>query len=342
MAISQAHRHVLVVGGAGYIGSVLCHTLLAQGYRVRVLDALIYDNSAALDNLTGQAGFSFCHGDMRRGSDVAKAMDGVSDVVLLAALVGDPICRHYPELAFQINQSGTLQFVDRLNDYNVGRFIFMSTCSNYGLRDSNVEATEESELNPRSLYAETKVHVEQRLLGQARDFSVTVLRSATAYGISPRMRFDLTVNEFTRELVLGNELLVYDADAWRPYCHVEDIAEAVARVLAVPVSKVNGQVFNVGRVGENFTKRILTELLCDLIPASTIKYRPGVVDPRDYRVSFEKIRDRLAYAPRHSVKSFLPDLIGMLRNGEYVDISDRLNFYGNYSIVGSSLEPQVS
>lgn len=333
MTVPNSDRHVLVVGGAGYIGSVLTRMLLDRGCRVRVLDALLYDNLSALDAVEGRAGFSFVHGDLCRAADVDIAMRGVTDVVLLAALVGDPVCRRHPDLARRINETGTLEFINRLPDRQLDRFLLMSTCSNYGLRESDAEATEASPLSPQSLYAETKVGVERYLLDHSReyDFCMTILRAATVYGISPRMRFDLTVNEFTRELVLKRQLVVYDADTWRPYCHIEDIAGALTLVLEADRGVVDDQVFNVGANGENYTKRMIVDLLCSHIPDAKVRYQAGSVDPRNYRVSFRKIAKCLNFSPEFTIAACLPHLIRAIRDGLYDDAESRPRFYRNAS-----------
>jgi len=327
----QTNRHVLVIGGAGYIGSVLAGRLLDLGCRVRVLDALLYDNADAVSHLLARPGFSFVHGDFCQEPDLRPAMEGVTDVVLLAALVGDPVCRKYPDLARRINETGTLDLIDRLDQFGIRRFIFTSTCSNYGLQRGDAQATEESELNPQSLYAETKVRVERRLLQSPTDFDycVTVLRAATAYGFSPRMRFDLTVNEFTRELALGSELLVYDADTWRPYCHVEDICTAITLVLDAEASQVRGQVFNVGTSTENYTKRMIVDLFCAMLPGARALYQTGSVDPRNYRVSFEKIATQLGFQASQTVAQFARELIAAVHSGRFLDVEVNSGFHAN-------------
>ena len=324
-------KHVLVIGGAGYIGSVLAGRLLEQGYRVRVLDALMYDNAVAVGHLLARPGFSFVHGDFCQKSDLTSAMEGVTDVVLLAALVGDPVCRKYPDLTRRINETGTLDLIDQLDQFGIQRFIFMSTCSNYGLQRSDTLATEESELNPQSLYAETKVRVERQLLQapQAFDFCVTVLRAATAYGLSPRMRFDLTINEFARELALGHELLVYDADTWRPYCHVEDICTAIQLVLEAGAAQVHGQVFNVGDNAENHTKRMIVDLISVTLPGAKIRYQTGSVDPRNYRVSFDKIVANLGFHCGHTVARSAQVLIAAVQSGGFHDVEINPGFHAN-------------
>ena len=252
---------MLVVGGAGYVGNALVRRLLGAGYRVRVLDGLLFDHGTALAGLLDDEAFSFQRGDLRDEGDLDRALEGITDVVLLAALVGDPICKKYPDLARGVNDEGSKQMFDRLLGSGIDRFVFTSTCSNYGLRESEEPATEESDLAPLSLYAETKVEFEQFVLSREADWDLcpTLLRIATAYGLSQRMRFDLTISEFTRTLAIGEELVVYDADTWRPYCHVADISRAIITVLEAPAEPSRGEVFNVGHSDENYTKRMVVD-----------------------------------------------------------------------------------
>ena len=334
MKSSINDRHVLVVGGAGYVGNVLVRELLAAGYQVRVLDRLLFDHGSALAGLYEQPGFSFVRGDLRDRDLVAVAMRGVTDVVMLAALVGDPISRKYPELARGIGEQGTMDFFDGLKD--IKNFVFTSTCSNYGLRGSDDLATEESELAPLSIYAETKVAFEQHVLEQRGEWKCTptLLRIATAYGLSPRMRFDLTISEFTRTLAEGNELEVYDADTWRPYCHIRDIALAIQTVLESSPESVEGEIFNVGHSDENYTKRMVIEAVQEhLNGAGNVRFSEGGQDARNYRVSFDKIRDKIGFQPRHRVPETVGTLIEASRGGAFNDVPERPTFYTNHEIV---------
>ena len=330
----NAREHILVIGGAGYVGSVLVRRLLAQGFRVRVLDALIYDNRASLSDLLDNERFSFVQGDFCDPGLLRQALEGVDHLVMLAALVGDPICRKYPEEARRVNEFGTLDMLRRVDDTRIQRLVFMSTCSNYGLRATDEPADEDCALNPQSLYAETKVEVERFLLEAPARFSFTptVLRGATAFGESPRMRFDLTVNEFTGELAVGHELTVYDADTWRPYCHLDDFAQAMVAVLEAPIEEVGGQVFNLGDSRENYTKRMMVELLKRVIPEARIVFREGSTDPRNYRVTFEKIRTALTFDAQTSVRTFIPELVASISHGNYADFASHKERYGNYRI----------
>ena len=160
-------------------------------------------------------------------------MEGITDVVVLGGLVGDPITKKYPNESKLINDLGITEVIESLKNKSLKKVVFISTCSNYGLIEGSAKADENFELNPLSLYAKSKVRAEQYLMNQQSkvNYSATVLRFATAFGIAPRMRFDLTVNEFVKELYEKGEILVYDADTWRPYCHVNDFARLVRIVL---------------------------------------------------------------------------------------------------------------
>ena len=219
--------------------------------------------------------------------------------------------------------------------------MFTSTCSNYGLRSSDDLATEESELSPVSLYAEHKVEIERRILEAAQagvDYTPTVLRISTAYGLSPRMRFDLTISEFTYTLAAGEELVVYDADTWRPYCHVSDISKAVITALEAPAEQVAGEVFNVGHSDENYTKRMVVDVVQEAIGGTgKVTFEEGGRDPRNYRVSFEKIRDRLGYEPDFRVPMSVAAVTEAVQAGSFVDFPDRPGFYTNHAISDRAL-----
>ena len=324
-------KSILVIGGAGYIGSVLTGRLLDAGYPVRVLDSLLYNNEAALALYRDVTSFEFVKGDFRDAATLESALEGAASVVMLAALVGDPLCKKHPELAVEINQTGTLKLVDSLSGRGIDRLVFMSTCSNYGLRETDDAATEGSPLNPKSLYAETKVRVEQYLLDHANrfDFAPIILRCATAYGQSPRLRLDLTVNDFTYEVAMGHDLLVYDADTWRPYCHVEDISDAIITALQAPDHLVVGEVFNVGRSGENYTKRMLVDILKGLAPEAVVHYREGSVDPRNYRVSFEKITGLLHFSGHQNVSRTIQQLLTLFRGTHPPLVREGNSFHNN-------------
>lgn len=287
---------ILVTGGAGYVGSTLVPMLLAAGHEVRVLDILMHGGDSLL-GVWSEPRFRLMHEDIRDGAAVNEAVTGVDAVVHLAAIVGDPACAREPDLARKINLEASLGLIAAAEQAGVSRFLFASTCSNYGrmaIPDGFVDET--SPLSPVSLYAETKVAVEQALLSRlGRHMSVTPLRFATVFGVSPRMRFDLTVNEFTLALLRDRHLVVFGEQFWRPYVHVRDVARAVGLVLASPAGAVNGQVFNVGSTSQNFQKQQLVELIRPYAPDAVVEYVRKEEDPRDYRVSFGKISRALGF-----------------------------------------------
>jgi nucleoside-diphosphate-sugar epimerase len=333
LADMSKSRHLLVIGGAGYVGTVLTDALLEQGYRVRVLDNFLYDHFLSAQSMIGRPRASLVVGDFRDGRVLERALEGITDVVLLASLVGDPISRKYPDLTWAVNVQGSKDLLENLSGRGLNRFVFTSTCSNYGLRETQEQATEDSELRPLSPYAETKVAFERFILDHRRslDFSPVILRLATAFGLSPRMRFDLTVNEFTFIAARGNKLSVYDKETWRPYCHVRDIAAAVIACLEAPAYLVAGEVFNVGSDENHFTKEKIVEEILRHVDAD-IAFVDGGGDTRNYCVSFSKIRDRLSFRCRHSVRAFIPELIDAVRDGLFPHVEAMRDYYGNYRV----------
>ena len=308
---------VLVTGGAGYIGSVLVPELLGAGHRVRVLDALAH-GGASLLGAWSHPGFDFVRGDVRAADARARALEGIEAVVHLAAIVGDPACARDPDLARSVNLDASLALIDDANAAGVGRFLFASTCSNYGrMPDPAGYVSEESPLAPVSLYAETKVGVERALLDRAprRRMAVTALRFATVFGVSPRMRFDLTVNEFTLVMVRDGRLQVFGEQFWRPYVHVRDVARAVRLVLDAPAAAVDGEVFNVGSTEQNYQKQQIVELIRPHAPDAAVDYVRRDEDPRDYRVSFAKISDRLGFRASRSVPDGIAEVARLVESG---------------------------
>jgi nucleoside-diphosphate-sugar epimerase len=314
---------ILVTGGAGYVGSVVTPLLLGLGHRVRVLDSLIHGASSLL-GVWSDPGFELAHGDLRDEAFVEQALGGCEAVVHLAAVVGDPACAREPELARAVNYDASLALIAASRRAGVGRFVFASTCSNYGrMPDPDHYVDEDSPLRPISLYAETKVAVEQALnsLGPDSGICATPLRFATVYGVSPRMRFDLTVNEFTLALIADGRLAVYGEQFWRPYVHVRDVARAVAAVLAAPRGLVDSQVFNVGSTDANYRKADLVDLIRPHAPDATIEFVHRDEDPRDYRVSFARIRERLGFEASRSVPEGIAEVAALVRSGAMRDLA---------------------
>ncbi|HTM66754.1 MAG TPA: NAD(P)-dependent oxidoreductase [Flavipsychrobacter sp.] len=316
---------ILVTGGAGYIGSVLTRQLLEKGYTVRVFDSLMYGGEPIID-LFNYPNFQFIKGDVRNEEDVKKAMEGIDCVAHLAAIVGDPACAKNPELARSVNLEGSKLLYTVANESGAKKFVFASTCSNYGkMDDPNEFVHEESTLAPVSLYAETKVAIEQFLFSQPKDNACkpTCLRFSTVYGLSLRPRFDLTVNEFAKELTLGRELTVFGEQFWRPYCHVFDLARSVVSVLEADEAVVAFEVFNVGDTAENYQKKMIVEEVRKVLPDSKITYVQKNEDPRDYRVSFDKIKNKLGFKLMFTVPDGIRQIKKVLDEGFILNPDDQ-------------------
>jgi nucleoside-diphosphate-sugar epimerase len=315
---------VLVTGGAGYIGACACEELLADGYQVRVLDALAHGQEQVAHELE-RTGVELIRGDLRDVDARQRALAGVDAVVHLAAIVGDPACAREPALSHAVNVQGTRALIDDAGAAGVGHMVFASTCSNYGrMADPATAIDERGELRPVSLYAEQKVGVERLLLDGdgARPLRSTCLRFATVYGVAPRMRFDLTVNEFTRDLWAGRPLEVFGERFWRPYVHVRDVARAVRAVLDAPADRVDGEVFNVGCSRENYRKLDLVGIIGEQLDTAGVSYVQREEDPRDYRVSFEKIRRELGFGVRMTVADGVAEVVRALASGAISDPFD--------------------
>lgn len=308
-------RRILVTGGAGYVGSIVVHELLSRGYRVRALDVLLHGSVPSLLESWGDRQFEFRAGDVRDPAVRQSAVEGVQAVVHLAAIVGDPACARRPDLAREVNLDATRALLQDAERAGVEQFVFASTCSNYGRMTGDDLADEECEVSPVSLYAETKVAAELEVLSGTNGLARTCLRFATVYGTSPRMRFDLTVNEFTRDLAVKDELVVFGEQFWRPYVHVRDAAAAIADVLEAPRAQVAGEVFNVGATTENYRKLDLVEMLRGRFTGASVEFVHRDEDPRDYRVSFDKVSRALGFTPQHSVEDGIDEVLALLRSG---------------------------
>ena len=325
--MAQNEKTILITGGAGYVGSALVQQLLGQGYRVRVIDTLMHGGNALLPFLHDSR-FELVVGDICRDTDLDTAVQEIYGVVHLAAIVGEPACNQDPELAVAVNTIGSELLCRKAVSRGVKRFVFASTCSNYGTmstEDSYLDET--SPLKPISVYSETKVGFEKYLLGLSRDgFHPTCLRFATAFGLSLRPRFDLTVNEFAKELVLGRKLEVFGEQFWRPYCHVRDLADACLTTLEADEDTVSHQAFNVGSNSENYRKKQLVELILGQLPqmADNVTYVKREDDPRNYRVSFDKIGSALGFKPGRKVVDGIEEIIKALSLGLIKNPDDRI------------------
>jgi nucleoside-diphosphate-sugar epimerase len=310
---SPRKRTVLVIGGAGYIGSALLPKLLEQGRRVRVLDLMMY-GTEPIEAVFDHPRLELVKGDFRQVDVVVKAMRGVDEVVHLGGLVGDPACAYDEELTIDVNLAATRMVAEVARGNGIGRFIFAGSCSVYGASDGVLD--ERSKLIPLSLYARTKIASEKVLLRLADDtFQPVIARFATVYGISGRTRFDLVVNLLTAKALLEGQITIFGGDQWRPFLHVDDAALAISLLLEEPIpNSAEFRIFNAGSTDENYTILQVGELVHKHVPEATLLSSSGVDgDRRNYRVSFDKIRRAVGFAPRWTVEDGIKQVLAQIR-----------------------------
>lgn len=322
-------RNVLVVGGAGYLGSVLVGKLLDCGYAVRVLDMLMYGGES-LRQYRGKENFELVVGDIRHIPVVTRAIQNVVAVIHLAAVVGDPACRSLPLDSVETNYLAAKMLAEACKYHRVNRFIYASTCSVYGVSEGI--STEESPTNPVSLYARTKIGSEEAIMGMAdSDFAPCALRMATLHGWSPRMRFDLVVNTLSMHATTRGKVTIHGGNQWRPLLHVGDAADAYVSCLSAPIDMIRGRVFNVGSSSQNFRIIELGRMISQVVPGTEVLVKEHAEDARDYRVSFERIEQDLHFKSSCTVESSMLEIVDSLKEGAVSDVDDAryYNFFEN-------------
>jgi nucleoside-diphosphate-sugar epimerase len=308
--------HVLVTGGAGYLGSRVTAHLLDAGHSVTVFDKLVYGAEALLP-FNRNDRFKLVRGDVRDADAVGGAMKDVDAVVHFAGIVGEPACNVDTEQSWSINVGGSQTVFAVAQAAKLARFIFVSTCSNYGVAKPGELATEDSPVNPLSDYARAKVECEKLVLAASPPPDCTVLRFGTICGLSARMRFDLLVSEMAKQCARGQKIDIFAPDAWRPFLHVADAARAIDHVLKASTNQTARRVFNV--VGENYQKRGLVDLARKHFPHIEIAVTDKNPDLRDYRVDGSRITKELGFATRFSVEDAFCETAKAVADGVFRD-----------------------
>ena len=318
----MSDHHVLITGGAGYIGSFLTSELLRANYQVTVLDSLLFGGESLIPFLH-HPNFHFVKADV---TDPRAIKDSLKDnwqkpdaIVHLAAIVGFPACQAVgKQVAWRYNVEATEKVFEQASDLGVERFVFASTYSNYGLSADGKPVTEESPLNPQSIYAETKIAAEEFLLAQNDSFCAPLLfRFATLYGMSPRTRFDLIVNQFVLEAFTKRSLIIYQRGYSRSFVHIQDVVRGVMMGLEAERSKIRGEVFNLGTENGNYSKDDIVRLVLKRMPETVVEYKDLTFggDMRDITVSFAKIKRVLGFETKLDVDDGIRDLLFALKSG---------------------------
>lgn len=322
-------RHVLVTGGAGYIGSLLTSELLRQNYRVTLLDSLLFGGESILPFMS-HPNFHFLKTDVtepRAIRDAVKRDWGKPDAVVhLAGIVGFPACQAVgKQVAWKYNVEATKMVYGQSADLGVERFVFASTYSNYGYSEDGKPVTEETSLHPQSLYAETKIAAEEYLLSQKDSVCAPLLfRFATLYGISPRTRFDLIVNQFVLEAFTKRQLIIYQRGYSRSFVHIRDVVRGIIMGLEAEQNKIRGQVFNLGSDTGNYSKNDIVGFVLKRMPETIVEYKNLTFggDMRDVTVSFEKIRNVLGFETTLNVDDGVREVLYALKSGLIKDPTD--------------------
>ncbi|MFA5879966.1 MAG: SDR family oxidoreductase [Candidatus Margulisiibacteriota bacterium] len=302
---------VLVTGGSGYVGSVLTNMLLQKGFQVKVIDFLWFKKDIPLINLNNP-NYEFIKGDVRDSKLVEQCLHDVDFVIHTAAVVGDPASKKYPEITKEINLVASKNLINLARAKGIKGFFFFSTCSNYGV--ANSLATEESELKPLSLYAESKIQVEEFLINEVNDLDWIIGRLSTVYGSSPRMRFDLTVNDFTLAGFKDKKIDIFLPESYRPYIHVYDLANVIINLIN-NFEKTKRNVFNIGFNGENYQKIQIANAVKENISDLNINILKEGGDTRDYQVDFSKLYNFIGLKNNYNVGNAVKEILYILNNG---------------------------
>lgn len=322
--IEQANipDHILVTGGAGYIGSLLTGELLRLGSRVTVVDELLFGGESLLAYLS-HPNFRFVKGNVWEPRTIRNAVpEGWPnpDVIIhLAAIVGFPACQAVGrQVAWRYNVEATERVYEQAAMLGTKRMILSSTYSNYGLSPNGEPVNETSALTPQSLYAETKIAAERYMLGQKGEACAPLIfRLATLYGISPRTRFDLIINQFVLEAYTKRELLIYQRGYSRSFVHIRDVARAFILGVTTADEKIRGQIYNVGSEKGNHTKDEVVSIILRRLPETVVQYKDMTFggDMRDISVSFEKIRTQLGFDTQYTAEDGVREVLHAIRAG---------------------------
>ena len=327
-AKSNQNDTILVTGGAGYIGNHLVRDLLNSGYKVVVLDYL-YFGSNGLEDLMNNKNLTFINGSIENIRDIFKSIDNVKYVIALAAIVGDPACGIDAENTMIINYESTKILVEACNYFGVEKLVFASSCSVYGASYNGNFLNEDSDLNPVSLYARTRIFSENYIFDNAINYSPTVLRLSTVFGYSKRMRFDLVVNLFVIKALVEKKIEIFGGNQWRPFVHCQDVAKAFKYVVQTDESIVRNKIYNVGNENLNFTIDQVGNIVKEILPDTEIINNGEIDDPRNYKVSFQKIENDLDYTTDFDITSGVENIINeVTHNPNLKSYKDKI--YSNY------------
>jgi len=327
-------KNVLVTGGAGYIGNFVVKKLLKLGYSVNILDSLIYTDEG-LAEFKDEIRVSFFKGDITVKEDVEKSIEGCGGVIALAAIVGDPACSLDEQYTRKVNYESTKILTEVMIEKGIKRVVFASSCSVYGSSNDIKYLTETSKLNPVSLYAVTRIESEKHLLALQKEISPVILRLSTVFGLSPRMRFDLSVNIMSAKAVQNRSIDVFGGSQWRPFVHAKDVAEAFVLAYEADDNIVIGEIFNVGSTDSNYQIEEVANIIKEELPEVKINNNTNIVDQRNYNVIFDKIHKHLNFKTKYSVRDGVREIIEFVGKN-HLDVGEPK--FSNYLTLKTKLQ----
>lgn len=319
---NQPAAHVMISGGAGYIGSMLCGELLRLGSKVTVVDDLVFGGESLMAYVA-HPNFHFAKANVTEPRAIRANLRSdwpkPDAFIHLAAIVGFPACQAVGrQVAWRYNVEATERVFEQAIALGVGRFIYSSTYSNYGLSPDGKPVDENSSLTPQSLYAETKIAAERFLLAQGEAYCAPLIfRLATLYGVSPRTRFDLIINQFVLEAYTKRQLLIYQRGYSRSYLHIRDAVAGFILGLRIPDEKARCQIYNLGSESGNYTKDKIVELVLKRLPETTVTYKDMTFggDMRDITVSYQKIKREIGFEAQQTAEDGIREVLHAIRSG---------------------------
>lgn len=301
-------KNILLLGGAGYIGSVLTEQLLKDNYNVTVYDKFIYLKKKKFEQIFNNKNLKCISGDSRNLEQIFDLIKKTDVVVHLAEMVGDPLCESRPEKTYTINYLASLSIASICKNLGVEKFIYISSCSVYGSNKDKKPLNESSEINPLSVYAKLKSICEEAIISNSGDFfKPCILRLGTVYGNSFRPRYDLVANLFSGLIANKQKIFIEGGDQWRPFICVSDVASIIRKIIKSPRNLTSGQIFNV--VSENLKIKDIGEMISKTFPKSSIEIIEKKQDFRDYKVTASKAKKVLKFKPKVKMKDGIKEMI---------------------------------
>ena len=325
---SEKSKNILVTGGAGYIGIHLVQMLLDDDYNVTILDNFTFGKSS-INHIINHPKLTVIEGDVANIKDLVKAVKNNRYVIALAAIVGDPASSIDAEETLNLNYESSKILTEICNFYEVEKLVFASSCSVYGASTSGY-LTEDSPLNPVSLYARTRIYSENYILDNSKITSPSILRLSTVFGFSPRMRYDLVVNTLLIRALKDKKFSVFGGDQWRPFVHCYDVARAFKLAIESDRKATHKQIFNVGSDDMNFTIDQIGDKVSAKFPHAEYNKVDEDVDKRNYKVSFDKITTKLGFEKKYDIEMGLNEMIEKINEDDsLLDYEDKI--YSNFS-----------